>query len=193
MPPLRRRPIVFGGLLISISQRRHRSARQTTKPGRTRVGGRGAAWPPRLFLSLCRSLRRRRRRFLAAPGALFGVASLPTASARPWETIGDAREQRERGESARFSSNASGHVPRRCGRLLRDTVLLRLGLRGEAKDDAVPWCTASFSGARTGVSSLVPVRKHGASKARAQCGMKRAPVVGSQPRLPPRWPCPRWR
>lgn len=52
MPPLRRRPIVFGGLLISISQRRHRSARQTTKPGRTRVGGRGAAWPPRLFLSL---------------------------------------------------------------------------------------------------------------------------------------------
>lgn len=41
-PPLpgRRLPIVFGDPLISISRR------QTTKPGRTRVTGRGAAWPP---------------------------------------------------------------------------------------------------------------------------------------------------
>lgn len=169
MPPLRRRPIVFGGLLISISQRRHRSARQTTKPGRTRVGGRGAAWPPRLFLSLSRSLATSAEKTL--PGrtgrALWRRVFADGQRAAVGNDRRCPRAARKGRKRALFFERVSGHVPRRCGRLLRDTVLLRLGLRGEAKDDAVPWCTASFSGAGTGVSSLVPVRKHGASKARS--------------------------
>lgn len=159
--------------LISISQRRQRSARQTTKPGRTRVRGRGAAWPPRLVsLSLSLSLRRRRR-FLAAPrwrapprgvfaaGGQRAVVGNGRRCPRAWKK---SSAKGVKARAFRRSERIWARVPTSRPPFGRCRSPVEGARRGQGRR-ALSWCTAPEQGVlgRAACSNTV---KRGASLAR---------------------------